>query len=145
MGQPAARRRDGAGVGAGGRGAGEQPVQLAGQRAAEGPDGVGSQRRCVFADGSSVVEEVTEWEPNRQYRVRLVEMGKMPVQEAHATLSVEPLDGEHSRLKMAMDYRMKYGPLGWVMGQTMMKSMMGGIFEGVLKGLKDNVLSRKSA
>ncbi|MGI9627884.1 MAG: SRPBCC family protein [Longimicrobiales bacterium] len=111
----------------------------------EGEDGVGSQRRCNFADGTSVVEEVTEWEANRFYRVRLVEMGPMPVKEAHATLSVEPLDENRSSMKMAMDYRMKFGPVGWLMGQTMMKSMMGKIFEGVLAGLSDKVRSERAA
>jgi hypothetical protein len=48
-------------------------------------------------------------------------------------------------MKMAMDYRMKYGPVGWLIGQTMMKVMMGKIFEGVLKGLKDKVQSNKAA
>ena len=107
----------------------------------DGPDGVGSKRRCHFADGTSVVEEVTHWEPTRLYRLRLIEMGPMPVKEAHATLSVEPLDGAHSRLKMTMDYRMKFGPIGWLMGQTVMKAMMGKIFSGVLQGLKDKVRS----
>ncbi len=68
----------------------------------------------------------------------------MPVKEAHATLSVQPLDGGRSRMKMAMDYRMKFGPIGWLMGQTMMKAMMGKIFEGVLNGLQDKVHSNKA-
>ena len=110
----------------------------------DGEDGVGSKRRCNFGDGTSVVEEVTEWEANHLYRVRLVEMGPMPVKEAHATLSVQPLDGGRSRMKMAMDYRMKFGPIGWLMGQTMMKAMMGKIFEGVLNGLQDKVHSNKA-
>ncbi len=110
----------------------------------EGEDGVGSKRRCNFADGTSVVEEGTEWEAKRLQRFRLSEMDAIPVKEAHATLSVEPLDSGHSRMKMSMDYRMKYGPIGWLMGQTMMKAMMGKIFEGVLQGLKDKVQSNKA-
>ena len=46
----------------------------------------------------------------------MVEMGPMPLEEAHATLSVEPLDSGRSRMKMAMDYRVKFGPIGWLMG-----------------------------
>lgn len=103
--------------------------------------GVGSTRRCHFTDGTSVVEEVTEWEANRRYRVRMSEIKAMPLHEAFAELSVEPLDGGRSRLKMAMDYRVKFGPIGWLMGQTMMKMMMGKIFDGVLKGLADKVRS----
>ena len=46
---------------------------------------------------------------------------------------------------MAMDYRVKFGPFGWVVGQTMMKMMMGKIFDGVLKGLADKVRSNRTA
>ena len=35
----------------------------------------------------------------------------------------------------SMDYRVKYGPLGWLLGQT----MMGKVLDGNLKGLADNV------
>ena len=35
----------------------------------DGEDGIGSKRRCNFDDGGSVVEEVTQWEANRRYRV----------------------------------------------------------------------------
>lgn len=38
-----------------------------------------------------------------------------------------------------VDYRVKYGPLGWLMGQTMMKMMMGKIIDANLQGLSDKV------
>ncbi len=107
--------------------------------------GVGSKRRCHFSDGTSVVEEVTDWGDNRRYRVRMSELTAMPLHEAFGELSVEPLEGGRSRTKMAMDYRVKFGPFGWVMGQTMMKMMMGKIFDGVLKGLADKVRSNRTA
>jgi hypothetical protein len=105
----------------------------------DGEDGVGSKRRCHFDDGTSVVEEVTEWETNLRYRVRLSEMKAMPLHEALADVSVEPLDSERSRVKRGMDYRVKFGPFGWVLGQTMMKLMMGRILDGNLKGLAKKV------
>ena len=37
------------------------------------------------------------------------------------------------------DYRVKYGPLGWLMGQTLVKMMMGKIIDANLKGLADKV------
>ncbi len=56
-----------------------------------GEDGVGSKRRCNFDDGSSVVEEVTEWEACRKYRVRLFEMSTMPLNEMYAEISLDSL------------------------------------------------------
>ena len=69
------------------------------------------------------------------------EMEAMPLHEAHAELTVEPLDAGRSRVKWSMNYRVKYGPFGWVLGQTMMKVMMGKILDGNLKGLADKVQS----
>ena len=111
----------------------------------EGEDGIGSKRRCNFDYGTSVVEEVTKWEPNRRYRVRLSEMTAMPLHEAHVELSVEPLDNGRARVKWGMDYHLNFGPLGWLFGQTMMKLMMGKILDGKLKGLADKVRSNRSA
>ncbi len=102
-------------------------------------DGMGSKRRCHFDDGTSVVEEVTGWETNSRYRVRLSEMSAMPLHEAYAEVSVEPIDNGRSRVRWAMDYRVKFGPFGWLLGQTIMKMMMGRILDGNLKGLADKV------
>jgi carbon monoxide dehydrogenase subunit G len=104
-----------------------------------GEDGIGSKRRNNFDNGTSVVEEVTEWKTNRSYRVRLSEMAAMPLHEAYADISVEPIDSGHSRVMWGMDYRVKFGPFGWLLGQTMMKMMMGKILDGNLKGLAEKV------
>ncbi len=104
----------------------------------DGEDGVGSKRRCNFNDGSSVVEEVTEWEACRKYRVRLSEMSSMPLHEMYAEISLDSLT-DRVRVSWSVDYQVKYGPLGWLLGQTVMKIMMGKILDGNLKGLANKV------
>ena len=99
-----------------------------------GEPGEGAMRRCNFKDGSSVVEEVTEWEGGRRYRVRLSEYA-MPLKRAFAEFSLEPMADGKTRARMAMDYDVKFGPVGWLMGQTMIKSMTGKLFDAVLGGL----------
>jgi len=44
-----------------------------------------------------------------------------------------------------LDYRVKFGPFGWLLGQTMMKMMMGKIIDGNLKGLADKVQANQNA
>ncbi len=105
----------------------------------DGEDGVGSKRRCNFDNGTSVVEEVTEWEVCRKYRVRLSEMSALPLHEMHAELSLGQLEDKRVRVTWAVDYRVKFGPFGWLLGQTMMKLMMGKIIDGNLKGLAGKV------
>lgn len=111
----------------------------------EGEDGLGSKRRCYFSDGGSVVEEVTAWDANRGYRVRLSEMSAMPLHEAQADLAVKPLGDGRSTVIWGFDYRVKFGPLGWVLGQTLMKMMMGKVLDGNLQGLADKVRSNQRA
>ena len=110
----------------------------------EGEVGIGSKRRNHFSNGSSLVEEITGWEAGHKYRVRLSEMSSMPVNEMYADVSVEPLDNGRSRVTWGMDYRVKYGPFGWLLGQTMMKLMMGKILDGNLKGLADKIKSNQN-
>ncbi len=112
----------------------------------EGEDGIGSKRRNHFDNGTSLVEEVTEWDANRWYhRVRLSEMSAMPLHEAYSAMSVEPTDNGRSMVTWDMDYRVKFGPFGWLLGQTMMKMMMGKILDGNLKGLANKFESNRTA
>ncbi len=65
----------------------------------------------------------------------------MPLHEAYSAMSVEPTENGLSKVTWDMDYHVKFGLLGWLMGQTMMKMMMGKIIDGNLKGLADKVKS----
>jgi carbon monoxide dehydrogenase subunit G len=111
----------------------------------DGEIGLGSKRRNHFDNGTSVVEEITDWKPNQSYRVQLSDMAAMPLHEAHSTISVEPLEGNRSTVKWTFDYHVKFGPFGWLLGQTMMKMMMGKILDGNLKGLAESVQTNQSA
>lgn len=104
-----------------------------------GDNGVGSKRRNHFAGGNgSMVEEVTEWTVNRGYKLRMREMTSFPAKEATAFITLEPV-GSKTRVTWGMDYRMKFGPLGWLMGQTMLKRMMGKVIDSNLQGLANKV------
>lgn len=91
-----------------------------------------------------MVEEVIAWEPDRGYRVRLSDMESMPLHEAFAGLTVVPLSNGRSKVTWSMDYRVKYGPFGWLLGQTMTKAMMGKVLDGNLKGLAEKVRANRA-
>lgn len=104
----------------------------------QGENGVGSKRRNNFENGTSVFEEITNWRPGEGYTVRLSDMAAMPLHEASSEVRITPDQGQ-SNVTWTFDYRVKYGLLGWLMGQTLMKMMMGRIIVGNLKGLEDKV------
>ncbi len=103
----------------------------------DGENGIGSKRRCHFENGTSLVEEVTNWEANRGYQVRLSEMSAIPLTEAHAAIAIQPLTPGKSRVIWSMDYRVKYGPVGWLMGQTLMKATIKGVLDDNLQALAE--------
>ena len=110
-----------------------------------GDNGVGSIRRNHFDNGSSMVEEVIEWNVDRGYRVRSSEFEPMPLHEALAEISLAPVKIGWTKVTWSMDYHVKYGPFGWVLGQTMMRMMMGKIIDANLKALAEKVGSNKTA
>ena len=109
-----------------------------------GEDGVGSKRRNVFENGTSVVEEVTQWKQGEGFTVKLSDMAAMPLHEASSEVRITPMGGR-SKVTWTFDYRVKYGPIGWLMGQTLMKMMMRKIIDGNLKGLEVKVTSGQNS
>jgi hypothetical protein len=109
-----------------------------------GEDGVGSKRRNNFENGTAMVEEVTEWTPNRGYRIQSSEFGTLPFRDAEAEIVLAPLNNGRSKVTWSLDYRVKYGPLGWLMGQTIMKMSMGKFLDANLKGLSERVAVTQS-
>lgn len=107
-------------------------------------DGIGAKRRCHFENGTSMVEEVIEWQANQGYRVQLSDLASMPIHEMSASLHIEPLNNGQSNVIWTTDFRPKFGLLGWLLGQTMMRIMMGKILDGNLKGLEQKVQSSQS-
>ncbi len=109
----------------------------------DGEVGMGSKRRNHFANGTSLVEEVIQWQPGAGYTVKLSDMAAMPLKEASSEIRVTPTGGR-SDVTWTFDYRVKYGPLGWLLGQTLMKMMMGKIIDGNLQGLAAKVIADRS-
>lgn len=105
-----------------------------------GEAGLGSRRRNHFKNGSSLVEEVTSWRPGEGYTVQLSDMAAMPLREASSDVRIAA-KGTGSSVRWTFDYRVKYGPLGWLMGQTLMKMIMGKIIDANLRGLAGKVMA----
>lgn len=55
-------------------------------------------------------------------------MAAMPLRVTSVSMAITPTGGR-SKITWSFVYRVKYGPLGWLLGQTMMKMMMSKIIE----------------
>jgi ribosome-associated toxin RatA of RatAB toxin-antitoxin module len=106
----------------------------------ENSSGLGAQRKCTFYDKSTVVEEIVEYNEGESFRIELSEYA-MPLKSLMAQMKVTPVDDTCSDVSFSMDYVVKFGPVGWLMGQLMMKPMMRGVTKDVLRGLAFHVVT----
>jgi hypothetical protein len=108
-----------------------------------GDDGVGSKRRNNFENGTTMVEEAIVWTPGLQQRVKGSEFGKLPFRHVEADISLEALNNGRTKVTGSLDFLGKRGPLGWLMGHTVVKLSMGKFLKANLDGLSKRVAITK--
>ncbi|NQZ22969.1 MAG: SRPBCC family protein [Colwellia sp.] len=96
--------------------------------------GLGAKRLCTFNDGSSLVEEIIEYQEGQGYKMVLSEYS-LPLKSMHAEMKVTAIDENTSEIYMAANFVVKAGPLGWLMGQLIMRPVMKAVFKKLMTGL----------
>lgn len=96
--------------------------------------GVGAKRLCTFNDGSSLVEEIIEYQEGQGFKMVLSEHS-LPLKSMQAQMSVKEVDENTCEIYMSSDFVVKAGPLGWLMGHFIMRPVMKGVFKKVMSGL----------
>ena len=89
------------------------PGVLDSRLASQAGEGVGASRHCDLGGRSYVDEDVVEWSPNEVVTFRTVR-SNMPFARADIAFRLQP-DGDGARVTVSPDYKMKFGPLGWMM------------------------------
>lgn len=100
----------------------------------DGP-GLNCTRRCEFYDGSSVVERVTHWDEGKGFTMEMSDFS-MPILTATARMEVTPVSQSKSDVTILMDFVPKFGPIGVIMANVMMRPFMKSVFAQVIKGLE---------
>ncbi len=80
--------------------------------------GPGTTRECTLANGGRVVEQVTEWQPHKKLAVELLEM-TMPFKSASGFTEIVPITGTTTEITIGMEFKVKYGFPGELIGQVM--------------------------
>lgn len=96
--------------------------------------GVGAKRLCTFNDGSSLVEEIVDYQEGQGFKMELSEFS-LPLKRMTAEMRVKAIDANSCELYMSSDFVVKAGPLGWLMGYFIMRPVMRGVFKQLLSGL----------
>ncbi len=110
--------------------------------------GPGAQRVCHFDDGNAITEEITDYQPGREYTVEITDPGSFPLKTAVARITVEAEGDDRSRVGFVMRFQPKGGPLGWIMGKAVMEGQFRKILGRVIEGLETHaqtgeIVSRK--
>jgi hypothetical protein len=85
--------------------------------------GMGTKRKCYFHDGSTVVEEIIDYEEGRRFKIRLSEYS-MPLKSLVAEMEVVEVDEETCQISMSMDFVVKGGPVGWLVGLLIIRQVL---------------------
>ena len=98
------------------------------------PRGNGAKRRCNFYDGGNAVEETRNWNEDRMsYNIELVD-GSLPMKSVIANVKVDDLGSGRSRASMEVDLKPKFGVIGAILAQLVMKPKFGKVLQKLLAG-----------
>jgi hypothetical protein len=95
--------------------------------------GVGAKRSCDLLPKGRVVERVTHWEDGQALGLEVAE-SDWPITHMRWITRVEPTPSG-SRLTQRLDYAMKFGPVGWLMDNLVMKRKLSRTLDGILANL----------
>ena len=101
--------------------------------------GKGAERICNFYDGTSIAERVVDYVPNHSYKLAITDTGSFPLKAAVGQFKVRARDELSTWVSAEIQFEPKFGPLGWVMAQLLMKPQFKRIFNNLLKGLEDHL------
>jgi hypothetical protein len=102
--------------------------------------GEGAQRECDLVPKGKVVERVIEWREGQAVGLEIVE-SDWPIHFMRWVTRIEPHGGA-SRVKQRLEYRVKFGPLGWVLDRLVMRRK---ITEGVGAALRGMIRKAEGA
>lgn len=95
--------------------------------------GVGARRSCELLPRGHVVERVTTWEEGKAVGLELAEHD-WPVQFMRWVTRVEA-EGAGTRITQALEYRMRLGPIGWLLDRLVMRRKLTSSLDAVFASL----------
>ncbi|MCP3922042.1 MAG: SRPBCC family protein [Desulfobacterales bacterium] len=104
--------------------------------------GLGAKRLCTFNDGSSLIEEITDFQEGKGFKMVLSEFS-LPLKSMHSEMGIIEIDANSSELYMSSDFVVKAGPLGWLIGFFIMRPIMKGVFKKLMSGLAYHCVTGK--
>ncbi len=95
--------------------------------------GVGARRSCELLPRGRVVERVTHWEDGSALGLEVAE-SDWPIHFMSWVTRLEA-DPRGTRITQSLEYRVKFGPLGWLLDHLVMKRKLTASLDEVFASL----------
>jgi carbon monoxide dehydrogenase subunit G len=99
--------------------------------------GLGATRICHFYDGTSVKETVTAVDD--KHMVLELSDYSAPMKDFFVEIAAKPLDSNKTEVSFVFHYTVKYGPIGHLLGVTLLKAKMKSVIKKMLAAINQRV------
>jgi len=103
--------------------------------------GVGAERACELVPKGRVVERVTHWEDGRAVGLEVAQ-SDWPIHFMRWVTRVEPA-GASTRITQSLEYKVKFGPVGWLLDNLVIKRKLTSTLDEVFASLVKHAEGRK--
>jgi ligand-binding SRPBCC domain-containing protein len=103
--------------------------------------GVGAIRACELLPKGRVVERVTHWEDGLAVGLEVAE-SDWPIHFMRWVTRIEPA-GATTRITQSLEYKVKFGPVGWLLDNLLMKRKLTSTLDDVFASLVKHAEGRK--
>ncbi len=103
--------------------------------------GVGAERACELVPKGRVVERVTHWEDGRAVGLEVAQ-SDWPIHFMRWVTRVEPA-GASTRITQSLEYNVKFGPVGWLLDNLVIKRKLTSTLDEVFASLVKHAEGRK--
>lgn len=107
----------------------------------EQSDGVGASRHCDLVPAGTLEETIKEWHPHEKMVISIDSSTKSPLKKGLGTIGLSDGGSDSTTVSVSLDYDLKWGPVGNLMGPMMHKQLTKG-FEGFLRDLETVAAAR---
>jgi ligand-binding SRPBCC domain-containing protein len=104
-------------------------------------NGIGAERACELVPKGRVVERVTHWEDGRAVGLEVAE-SDWPIHFMRWVTRIEPV-GSSTRITQSLEYKVKFGPVGWLLDNLVMKRKLTSALDEVFASMVRHAEGRK--
>mmetsp|Transcript_531 Transcript_531/g.1816 ORF Transcript_531/g.1816 Transcript_531/m.1816 type:complete len:166 (+) Transcript_531:406-903(+) len=96
--------------------------------------GEGAIRQCNFYDGNSAKEKIVNWDETNYSFSIVVQEASLPLKTATVHFTLSKLAPTRTKLEAQGNANMKYGMLGMLMGELVLKPKLSNALQAVFAG-----------